>query len=124
MDDAITAAEAGDYARAINLFEAMLTGPQCPHHPTPSSTPPTQPASQQHAAHEMLAQCLLQVDDLPHALHHARAAIALVPTYPPGLLTLGRAAACCGDFPEALNALQTCVVCCIALQVIMDPTHA
>lgn len=110
MDDAIAAAKAGQYRSAIQMFEAAISGPPCPHH-QPSHPPSTLPASQQHAAHEMLAQCLMELDDLPHALHHARAAIALVPTYPPGLLTLGRAAAACGNFPEALDTLRTCVVC-------------
>lgn len=123
MEEAIAAAEAGDYCSAVALFEALISEPTCPHHQHQIPTS-TLPANQHHAAHEMLAQCLMELEDLSHALHHARAAIALAPTYPPGLLTLGRAAAACGHFPEALDAFQTCVVPSAVATNVSTPTFS
>lgn len=62
LDAACAAAEAGEYSTAVRLFQdAVAAAPEA-------------------STYEMLAQCLMEVDDLHEALRAARTAILLDPT--------------------------------------------
>lgn len=89
LDEAAFYAESGDMEQAIQLFQQAVRVQ--PHHA---------------AAHDMLAQCLMETAQHDAAYKSACAACDLDPDAPAFFVTLGRAARNCGRLKQAASALQ------------------